>query len=596
MENYCAPTSHLAFALKSHAALDSVLQLPEYEAVDEELISAVLAEAANFFSNELAPTNHIGDIEGVTLSNGDVALPQSFVSVYQQYVEQGWASAFYEESLGGHGLPNAVKFAIIEMMQSANLAFSMCPLLSPAAVETLRHYAGDELVNTYVPPLVSGQWTATMALTEPQAGSDLSLVRTKAIPDGDAYLVSGQKIFISYADHNLTENIVHLVLARLPDAPEGVHGISLFLVPKYLPTENGELGERNDVLITGIEHKLGLHGSPTCSVSFGEKGGARGFLIGEAHKGLAYMFVMMNHARLQVGSQAVALSQLAYQQALGYARERRQGRIGRAPETVCLIQHPDVQRMLMTMQAGTEAMRGLVLSTATHMDIAANSDDGSLAATLTSRVGWLTPIIKAWNTEMAQELTALGVQIHGGMGFVEETGVAQLIRDARILTIYEGTTGIQAMDLVRRKLLGDDGIAANAWIADLREAPGKALDASAEHLSLGTEVVRLQSAINTLASITEELCEWGPANTGELGRLAYDYLMLCGYVGGGAQLLRAVLADSGSEEPAGYKAQRLSVVRFYMANLLPRALMHGEIVHAVMADQSELDPESFTDY
>ncbi len=596
MENYRAPMNQVMFSLKSHAALDKVLQLPAYEAVDGDLVDAVLTEAANFFSNELAPTNQIGDVEGVQLAAGAVTLPNSFVHVYRQYVEQGWAAAFYDESLGGHGLPGAVQFAIIEMMQSANLAFSMCPLLAPAAVDTLRHYAADELVCAYVPQLVSGQWSATMALTEPQAGSDLSLVRTKAVVDGDSYLISGQKIFISFADHNLTENIVHLVLARLPDAPEGIRGISLFLVPKFTLTESGEPGDRNDIQITGIEHKLGLHGSPTCSVSFGDNGGARGYLVGEAHKGLSYMFTMMNHARLQVGSQAVALSQLACQHALAYARERRQGRIGREKQVVYLIEHADVQRMLMTIQSGVEAMRGLVYSTATQMDFASKEGDMALAAKRRARVEWLTPIVKAWNTELAQELVGLCVQIHGGMGFVEETGVAQLVRDARILTIYEGTTGIQAMDLVRRKLLSDGGKSAMDWLADLRQTHTCVVDLGV----FANEAGCFDEALGRLESITRKLCEWGVANSASLGHVAYDYLMLCGYVGGGAQLLNGVVASqsgiANGSVADGFREQRATAARFYIANLLPRTLAHGSVVETVMGGADELDPKSFVEY
>ncbi len=591
MSTYRAPVTDMLFTLLTQAGLSELLEHSDYADLDLDLIGAVLREAGHFFAEELAPTNRAADVAGLRFEDGHVLMPECMVKAYRALVEQGWTAFSYSEAEGGHGLPAPVVCAITEMMQSANLAFSMCPLLLPAAVSTLQTHASADLAARYVPKLVSGEWTATMALTEPQAGSDLSLVRTRAVPDGDRYLISGQKIFISFADHNFTNNIVHLVLARLPDAPEGLGGISLFVVPKYLSDANGCLGEQNDIVIAGIEHKMGLHASPTCTVSLGDNGGATGYLVGEPNQGLAYMFTMMNHARLQVGSQAVALSELAYQQAVAYAKERKQGRLGGSHDTVEIIQHADVRRMLMTMKAGTLAMRGLIYSTATMLDGLHRLHNDADKADSKARAELLTPIVKGWTTELLQELVGLGVQVHGGMGFVEETGVAQLVRDARITTIYEGTTAIQAQDLVKRKVLKDQGKVIRRWLLDMRTM----LQCVSPTLAL--EACKLGQALDD-ADSTLKLLLGHDHRSLQLGVLAYDFMMMCGYVAGAYQLLvgaNAYLQINVANVSAEYGAQYLQAARFYMLHLLPRAQTHNVIARGAIEYPSGLSVESFAE-
>ena len=455
MSDYKAPTTDIHFVLKHIAALDKLANFSRFEEATEELVEAVITEAARLSSEVVAPSNRPADIQGARIENNAVSAADGLSDIYQQLIEGGWTSLSFSPEWGGQGLPSVLATAIQEMLMSANLSFSLCPMLTQGAIEAIDTHATDSLKQTYLPNMVSGQWTGTMNLTESQAGTDLAAVRTKAEPEGDHYRITGQKIFITWGDHDMTDNVIHLVLARLPDAPPGVKGISLFLVPKFMVNADGSIGERNDVYATALEHKLGIHASPTCVMSFGNNDGAIGYLVGEPNNGLACMFTMMNHARLTVGLQGVAISERAYQHAVSYAQERIQGPTVSGPGPI--INHPDVRRMLMLMKALTEAQRALTYAAVSSMDVLHASEDKNEQQHHQARVDLLTPIVKGWCTEVAQEVASLGVQVHGGMGFIEETGAAQYFRDARILPIYEGTNGIQALDLIGRKFLRDRG-------------------------------------------------------------------------------------------------------------------------------------------
>jgi alkylation response protein AidB-like acyl-CoA dehydrogenase len=444
MSAYAAPLKDMQFVINELAGLNEIAKLPGCEEVNAELADTVLTEAAKFARDVLEPLNRSGDMTGAKLSDNKVTSPQGFRDAYQQFIAAGWNGLGSPTGFGGQGLPHLLANPVQEMWNASNMAFCLCPMLTSGVIEALSHHGAPELQALFLAKLTSGQWCGTMNLTEPQAGSDLAALRALAVPSvqGDHYKISGTKIFITWGEHDMAENIVHLVLARLPGAPEGVKGISLFVAPKFLVNADGSLGERNDVKCVSIEHKLGIHASPTCVMQYGDAGGAVGYLVGEPHRGLEYMFTMMNHARLGVGLEGVAVAERAYQHALEYARTRVQGReIGqRDGDRVTIIHHPDVRRMLMSMKSQIEAMIDL-----------------------------LTPIVKAWCTEQCIEIASTGVQIHGGMGFIEETGAAQYLRDARITTIYEGTTGIQANDLVGRKVGYEKGATALALIAQMRK-------------------------------------------------------------------------------------------------------------------------------
>ncbi|MEC7577494.1 MAG: acyl-CoA dehydrogenase family protein, partial [Pseudomonadota bacterium] len=422
-------------------------------------------EAAKLARDILAPLNRVGDEFPMECKDGVVITPPGFKDAYSQYCESGWNSVPFAPEYEGQGLPYTLSFPLQEMWQSANMSFSLCPLLNQGAIEAIEHHASDDVKQMFLPRMISGEWTGTMNLTEPQAGSDLSVVRTKAEPQADGmYKITGQKIYITFGEHDFSENIIHLVLARTPDAPEGVKGISLFVVPKFKLNADGSIGERNDLICSGIEHKLGIHASPTCTMTFGENGGATGYIVGEPNEGLKYMFTMMNMARLNVGLQGIAISERAYQAAKAYAADRTQGKNLKG-ESANIIEHADVRRMLFTMKAYTEAARALAYEAAYYYDLSQQDDhkDDPAAA---ARVALLTPVVKGWSTDISLDVTSLGVQVCGGMGFIEETGLAQYYRDARILPIYEGTNGIQAMDLVFRKTIMDKGAAFSAWLTD----------------------------------------------------------------------------------------------------------------------------------
>ncbi|AWN44299.1 acyl-CoA dehydrogenase [Methylobacterium durans] len=561
--SYRAPVAELAFTLRHVAGLEAALAGSGQGDLTLEDAQAVLEEAGRLAGAVLAPLNRVGDRHGTPLNDGGITTPPGWREAYRTFVEGGWNGLSAPESHGGQGLPHLLNAACTEMWNGANLAFSLCPLLTAGGIEAVEKHGSEALKAAYLEKLVSGEWTATMNLTEPQAGSDLALLRTRAEANGDgSYRITGAKIYITYGEHDLTDNILHLVLARLKDAPAGTRGISLFLVPKVLPD-----GSRNDLRCSGIEHKLGIHASPTCSMAFGDGGGATGWLIGEENRGLACMFTMMNSARLGVGLQGVAVAEAATQKALAYAQERRQGRAPGAGEGGAspIIAHADVQRMLLTMKAQTAAARGICYLTAAALD-AARGSEGQDAY---DRASLLTPVAKAFSTDIANEVTSLGVQVHGGMGFVEETGAAQLMRDARILAIYEGTNGIQALDLVGRKLPLNGGATVRAQIAAMREiAEGVLRDNSP---AFGHTAARLRAAIESLDRATSfALRALGSNRPEEALAVATPYLRLFGLAQGGACLAKAALAASaairaGETDPA-HRA-RIALARFFAENL-----------------------------
>jgi len=571
MSEYKAPVKDMNFVIRELAGLDRVLQMPDFAEISEDIVEQILEESARFTQEVLAPLNISGDQEGCRVEDKTVIVPDSFADAYRQFVESGWQSLPASPDYGGMGLPETVAAATMEMWQSSNLAFSLCPLLTSGAIAAIAEHGSDELKNVYLERMISGAWTGTMNLSEPQAGSDLAAVKTRAVPDGDHYRITGTKIFITWGDQEFSENVVHLVLARLVDAPDGVRGISLFLVPKYLAN-----GNRNDVYCTSVEHKLGIHASPTCVMTFGDGDGAVGYLVGEENRGLAGMFTMMNHARLNVGIQGLAISERAYQLASGFAKERIQGEAPGERGRVTIIHHPDVRRMLLVMKSLIEAMRSVAYTTAAVVDTSHHSADPDERAAAAARAALLTPVIKGWMTEVAQELTSLGVQVHGGMGFVEETGAAQHMRDARILPIYEGTTGIQAGDLVGRKILLDEGRAAKAWIDEMRS-----LDADlAAADELATIRAALSGAIDKLEAVVGQLLAVALDDPNAPGAASVNLLMLAGTVCGGWQMARAALAAKrnladGDADPAFFEAKFMTA-NFYATHILPRSSSYAE--------------------
>lgn len=571
MSEYNAPLRDMSFVIRELAGLDRILRMPDFEGISEDEVDQILEESARFSREVLGPLNIPGDQEGCRVENKAVIVPDSFADAYGQFVESGWQSLPASPEFGGMGLPETLAAATMEMWQSSNLSFSLCPLLTSGAIAAIKAHASDELKQNYLPKMVSGEWTGTMNLSEPQAGSDLAAVKTRAEPDGDNYRLTGTKIFITWGDQEFSENVVHLVLARLPDAPEGVRGISLFLVPKYLVNDDGTTGERNDVYCTSVEHKLGVHASPTCVMNYGDADGATGYLVGEENRGLAGMFTMMNHARLNVGIQGLAISERAYQLARDFARERVQGTAPGEKGRVTIIHHPDVRRMLLVMKSLIEGMRAVAYSTAAVVDTAHHSADAEERDAAGARSAVLTPIIKGWLTEVAQELTSLGVQIHGGMGFVEETGAAQHMRDARILPIYEGTTGIQANDLVGRKILFDEGRAMKQWIEEMRSLDDEL--AAIEDLKAIRQ--SLSSGIGDLATAVNWLLANAPDDQNVPGAASVNLLMLAGTVAGGWQLARAALiatqklADGDAD--SAFLGAKIMTARFYAIHILPRS-------------------------
>jgi 3-(methylthio)propanoyl-CoA dehydrogenase len=578
MSTYHAPLKDMLFVMNELAGLEKVAKLPGYEDATPDTVTAILEEAAKFATEVLDPLNAVGDREGATLVEGGVVkTPSGFKEAYRKFAENGWNGLTKNPDHGGQGLPQLVSTAVEEMWHGANLAFALCPLLTQGAIEALELVGTDAQKAKFLPKMVEGEWTGTMNLTEPQAGSDLAAVRTRAVPQPDgSYKLYGQKIFITYGEQDYTENIIHLVLARTPTAPEGVKGISLFVVPKFIVNDDGSLGPRNDVHCVSLEHKLGIHASPTAVLSYGDHGGAVGHMVGEENRGLEYMFIMMNLARYSVGVEGIGISERAYQRALAYARDRVQGRapgLEKNAPTATILQHPDVRRMLLTMKALTEAMRAVALVTGAAIDNANRHPDANARKQHQIFVDLMIPIVKGCSTEIAQEVTSLGVQVHGGMGYIEETGAAQHFRDARITTIYEGTTGIQANDLIGRKTARDGGAAARAVQGEIRKVAAE-LSGSAQ-----TELKATGKALAAAAAALGEAIDWIVPNFGGATRAAHaaavPYLRLWGLVAGGWQLGRAALISAqrigdGSGDAAFYRG-KIATARFYADCLLPQA-------------------------
>jgi alkylation response protein AidB-like acyl-CoA dehydrogenase len=596
MSTYAAPLRDMQFVIRDLIGLQEIAGLPGSEDVNAELVDAVLGEAAKFAREVLDPLNHSGDRQGARLADGKVTAPDGFASAYRQFVAAGWNGLSGQPEHGGQGLPHLAAIPVAEMWNSANLSFSLCPMLTSGVLEALKRHGSAGQQRSYLSKLTSGEWAGTMNLTEPQAGSDLSAVRTRALREGDHYRIHGTKIFITWGEHDMADNIVHLVLARTPDAPEGVKGISMFIVPKFLLKADGAPGELNDVKCVSIEHKLGIHASPTCVLSYGETGGAIGYLVGEENRGLEYMFTMMNHARLGVGVEGVALAERAYQHALEHAKTRVQGReIGqRSGDRVTIIHHPDVRRMLMSMRSQTEAMRALAYFAGATLDKARHHPDDGERARSQALIDLITPIVKGWCTEQAVEIASTGVQVHGGMGFVEETGAAQYLRDARITTIYEGTTGIQAGDLVARKVAFEQGATAFAVIADMRRLDEPLAKAGADLASIGAN---LRDAVDALEAATRWLVATLPHNPRAVAGVSVPYLKLFGTVAGGWMMARAALVAAAKSTEAGadheFMKAKLATARFYAEHELPRALSLAREVTGGAASVLALDPSQF---
>lgn len=583
---FSASVADIAFTLKHTAGLKRALEQGRHPDLTEDLVDAVLGEAGRFASEAIAPLNVVGDRHGTPFEDGAVTMPPGWKEAYQAWIAAGWNGLAGPPAFGGQGLPHAVNAACIEMWNAASMAFGLGPLLTMGAVEAMAAHASQPLKERYLAKLVSGEWMGTMQLTEPQAGSDVGALRTRAERNDDgSYRITGQKIFITYGEHDLTENIIHFVLARLPDASAGNRGISLFLVPKYLPNADGSPGARNDVRCHSIEHKLGIHGSPTCTMVYGDNGGATGWLVGEENRGLACMFTMMNNARLAVGLQGVAIAERATQAALAYARERRQGRAaGGGDASSPIIAHPDVRRMLLTMRALTRAARAICYSTAMAIDASHQAADEDARRLAFERASLLTPVAKAFSTDVGTEVASLGVQVHGGMGFIEETGAAQHYRDARIAQIYEGTNGIQAIDLAIRKLPLSGGGAVRAYIDELRQTAG-AVQARNDP-AFGATGARLAEAVEDLNAATEWMLAQQSGSAEPVLAGATPYLRLFATASGGCALadeaMTAIrLADDPAEGAAADAAGRTAIARFFAENIavqsggLRRATVEG---------------------
>jgi 3-(methylsulfanyl)propanoyl-CoA dehydrogenase len=571
MSQYVAPLKDMRFVLNDLAGLGEVAKLPGYEEATPETVDAILEEASKFASEVLDPLNYPGDQEGSNWKDGKVITPKGFKQAYKQYTDGGWAALPFSAEHGGQGLPKLVATAVEEMLTSANMSFSLCPLLTQGAIHALELAGTDALKHTYLEKMVAGRWTGTMNLTEPQAGSDLALVRTRAVPKGDHYLISGQKIFITYGEHDMAENIVHLVLARTPDAPEGVKGISLFVVPKFMPKADGTPGERNSAKCASIEHKLGIHASPTAVMVFEN---AVGYLVGEENKGLAYMFVMMNAARFSVGLEGVSIAERAFQRALAYAKERLQGKdLVQGGKTVPIIRHPDVRRMLMLMKSQTEAARALAYVVAASMDFSSRTQSKEEAKKHQAFVDLMIPVVKGWSTETGIEVASLGVQVHGGMGFIEETGAAQHLRDARITTIYEGTTGIQAGDLVGRKIAREGGVTVKGWLGVLKQFASEL--SSSGNADIQAISKRLTAGIQAVEESVEFILGAAGKDPNAAFAGAVPFLKLMGIVAGGWQLGRsALIAESkisSKEGDPSFYAAKITTARFFADHVLSQA-------------------------
>ncbi|MDQ1369848.1 MAG: 3-(methylsulfanyl)propanoyl-CoA dehydrogenase [Acidimicrobiaceae bacterium] len=605
MPDYAPPFRDIRFVLERVVDLQGLAKLEAYHHADPDTCFGIIEEAGRFLAEVFGPLNRIGDQVGSILDHaGNVVTPPGFRQAYQAYLDAGWGAVPFEPAFGGGGFPWVVAVVIQEILTSANMAFSLCPLLNQGAIDMLTRFGTPEQQATFLEKMIAGVWTGTMNLTEPEAGSDVGALRTKAVPSGGgdgSWRITGQKIFITFGDHDLADNIIHLVLARIPGAPPGTTGISCFIVPKYLVNPDGSLGERNDVRCVSIEHKLGIHASPTCVMSYGDNGGAVGYLVGEANAGMRYMFHMMNVARLSVGLEGLAIAERAYQASRLYAQQRRQGRAVWAPATVSspIVEHPDVRRMLLTMKAQTEAMRCLLYTNAAAMDRARHGADADERQANQELVDLLTPICKGWCTDVGVSVTSLAIQVHGGMGYVEETGVAQYYRDSRIAPIYEGTNGIQAIDLVMRKLPLRGGGVVKSLLGDMDSVVGELAEAGPDldpirvGLGNGIEVLRQASAW-LLGRVASE------PNDALAG--ATPYLELFGLVAGGWLLARSALAAhrqlaanaGGGADDEEFLAAKVATARFFCQQLLPGTAGLVPAVTAGAAGLYQIDLESAT--
>ncbi len=593
MNEYLAPLQEMRFVMRDLAGMDQVVSLPGNEEASPDVVDAILDEAARFSAEVLSPLNRVGDTHGAKWQDNAVKTPPGFKEAYRQFVDNGWNGLGCDPEFGGQGLPKLLSTAVSEMWKAANHAFSLCPMLTQGAIEALMIAGTDEQKAAYLPKLVSGEWTGTMNLTEPSAGSDLAAVRTRAEPFGDgAYKIFGQKIFITYGEHDMTDNIVHLVLARTPNAPEGVKGISLFVVPKYLLQADGTPGPRNDAYCVSIEHKLGIHGSPTAVLAFGDNGGAIGTLVGEENRGLEYMFIMMNAARFNVGLEGLGDAERAYQRAVSYARDRVQGtELGvRGGPKVPIIKHPDVRRLLMSMRSRIEAMRALAYVTAAAQDNAHSNPDPTARDEAKAFADLMIPVVKGWSTESAIDIASLGMQVHGGMGYIEETGAAQHLRDARITSIYEGTTAIQANDLVGRKIAREQGASIKQLVARMR------VDA----LQLDGDLAKIGSRQNAAVDALERAVSWIVATFPSAPKAVHvgsvPFLHLLGIVAGGWQMGRAaVIARNrlASGEADSFLRAKLATTRFFADHFLTQADGLAESVISGAAGAMEMADDSF---
>ncbi len=593
MSDYSAPTQDMLFVIDEIASLKSITSLPVFEEATADLVEAVLEQAGILASEVFSPLNQPGDEHGTFIESDVVVSPPGFAEAYRQFVDNGWQGIGKSTAIGGQGLPFLVHSAVAEMWYSSNMAFALCPLLTSGAIEAIETHANIDLQNRYLPRMISGEWSGTMNLTEPQAGTDLAAIKTRAERDGDRYRIRGQKIFITWGEHEMSDNIVHMVLARLPDAPEGVKGISLFLVPKFLANDDGSKGERNDLKLVSLESKMGIHSSPTCVMSYGDQEGAIGYLVGEENNGIACMFTMMNNARLEVGMQGVAISERAYQRAVLFAKERVQGVARGQQQGSTIIHHPDVRRMLMQMRAISQAGRALAYYASAQTDLAHHAATAEDRKIHQSRVDLIIPIVKGWCTEMAQEATSVGVQVHGGMGFIEETGAAQYMRDARILTIYEGTTGIQALDLMGRKMLRDKGHAMGELIQELKDFSSELPGEQADFAAIGARFTPALAAL-------EDATRWYLQNSttdADLGSaIGVDYMMLagnvvCAWLMGKSAMAAQKHIDAGSSDD--FYAHKIKTAVYFAEHILPRSEAQAVMVKSGSASIMSIDADRF---
>ena len=582
MSNYTAPVEDMGFVLKEVVEIEKLCKETGLDSSTVDILDTVLDAAGKLAKEEIEPINKPGDNEGLKIdSSGKVTTAAGFKEAYQHFVEGGWGSLQFSPSYGGQGVPFVVAASVQEMWHAANMSWGLCPLLTQGAVEAITLNANEELKQRYLPKLISGEWSGTMNLTEGDAGTDVGSLKTRATPNGDHYLIRGQKIYITWGEHDMAENIIHLVLARLPDAPPGIKGISLFLVPKILVNNDGTLGKPNDLKALSIEHKIGIHACPTCVMSYGEESGAIGYLVGDENRGIQCMFTMMNNARLTVGLQGVSVSERAYQQALSFCNERVQGVAPGFNEPGPIIRHPDVQRMLANMKSITQAARALTYAACAEVDYSLSSLPTEALQEHERRLGLLTPIVKGWCTETAQEVASVSLQCHGGMGYVEETGIAQILRDARILPIYEGTNGIQAMDLVGRKIISDGGLGAKELIKEMQSLT---TNPSLAELVTDRQLRRFSGSINDLEKTISMILK-NSENKELIGKIAFDTLMMAGTITASWQMLlsleRASNALKDNTSTAEFFSEKTATVKHFLDFILPRYLSNFATITAI---------------